>query len=72
MKSIGIIGAGNLGSHLTKLLLRNNLNYFLTVSDVTPPSISKSCDVLITSNKENIKISDILVLTVKPNNIKSV
>ena len=75
MKTIGIIGAGNLGSHLSSLLYRNQLHEFVTISDVNKirsEEISRQYGFNHASTYENISVSDIIFLTVKPNNIKEV
>ncbi len=78
MKKIGIIGVGSLGTHLTKLICRNNLQSFLTVSDRNVEKLIKVNDlnntdgVSLAYNMDNILASDIIFLTVKPDNIKSV
>jgi len=59
MKTIGIIGAGNLGKHLYKMFECNRLEYLVNIGN----------------NKNNIPVidtSDIIFLTVKPNDIKKV
>ena len=34
MKTIGIIGAGNLGTHLSRLFYMNQIHEFVTISDL--------------------------------------
>lgn len=74
MKRIGIIGTGNLGSHLCSLFIRNNIKN-ITVSDINHNKaymFAKKYNVYINSVRKNINQSDIIFLTVKPNNISSV
>lgn len=77
MKNIGIVGYGNMGKHLAKLLCLNNSNNFLTITDKTN-SINNIDDIDTANNidytniKDNIQVSDILFLTVKPKDIKNV
>ena len=75
MKGIGIIGAGNIGSCLTKLMCINGLDNLLVVSD---KNIEKS-NILIdkynlsySDNKNTIKMSDTIFIAVKPKNVKDV
>ncbi len=75
MKTIGIIGSGNLGTHMTQLFCKNNLEMFLTVSDKSitkANTLAYQHDIESATNLENIRMSDIIFLTVKPNNIKDV
>ena len=73
MKTIGIIGMGNLGTHLTRLMCRNKLQYFLTLSDKNPLQLKTIVDdVMISDTKNTIQDSDIIFITVKPNCVKSV
>jgi pyrroline-5-carboxylate reductase len=76
MRTIGIIGTGSLGTHLTKLLYKNELQYFVTVSDSDYDKAYKLSDMYGTastnSNVHMTGISDIIFLTVKPDQIKSV
>ena len=67
MKNIGIIGFGNLGNSLSKLLMRNNVGKNLSISSKE----MSSKESLIIKQGDNIRRSDIL-LTVKPNSIKDV
>jgi len=60
MRTVGIIGAGNLGTHLYKLFQRNGLDHSVTLSNCGR------------NNKDIIESSDIIFLTVKPNNIQNV
>ena len=69
MKSIGIIGAGNLGKHLIELLTHNRCQNFLTVSDTHPIKTDK---IRTSHNRDNIESSEYIFLTVKPNQVKSV
>ena len=71
MRNIGIIGSGSLGSHLSKLICRNQLGHFLTISDKNSDNLNNN-DIWIGNNEETIQMSDVLFLTVKPYNIKSV
>lgn len=60
MKKVGIIGMGNMGNHLAKLICRNHLDHALSVSH---------------SEYENSTIimsSDVIFLTVKPKDIENV
>lgn len=67
---LGIIGMGNLGTSLSKLLISNGFDTNLKVADI---NMSKIMDPLnIGTNKEVINESDIIFLTVKPNNMKEV
>ena len=75
MKTIGIIGAGNLGKRLTQLICRNNLQNFLVVSDRNREKmeeITDTYDLDKTDNEDTIKISDILFLTVKPGDVEGI
>lgn len=77
---IGIVGTGNLGNHLSKLICSNMKINTLTISDINPYSASELGKELqkdfnrvwVENNTNNINTSDILFLTVKPNQIKSV
>lgn len=71
MKNIGIIGAGSLGTHLSKLICRNQWGHYLTMSDKNSDNLNNN-DIWIGDNEETIQMSDVLFLTVKPYNIKSV
>lgn len=74
MKSIGIIGAGNLGKHLIELFTRNRCQNFLTVSD-TNSSVNNHYDIDsidIVNNIKNIETSEYIFITVKPDQVKSV
>jgi len=68
MKNIGIIGAGSLGTHLSKLICRNQWGHFLTISDKNSDNLNNT-DIWIGNNEETIQMSDVLFLTVKPYNI---
>ena len=77
MRNIGIIGAGNLGTHVCKLIQRNQWSHFLTVSDKDFETAERLVDELkddawVGYKKETIQVSDIIFLTVKPDQIKSV
>lgn len=75
MKNIGIIGTGNIGKCLIKLMCSNNAHNHLTVSDLNSDiayELSERFDVSAENNQETIEMSDILFLTVKPDNIKGV
>ena len=75
MKNIGIIGTGNIGTQLLKLMCRNNAQNHLTISDKMfdkGQHYAKRFDVEANTNKETIEMSDILFLTVKPDQIKSI
>jgi pyrroline-5-carboxylate reductase len=68
MKNIGIIGFGNLGRSLTSLLIKNNLRPSLRVSSRNMERTRS----FVYQQQDNINNSDILFLTVKPNNVKEV
>lgn len=75
MRSIGIIGAGNLGKHLAGLLCRNRTQLFLSVSDKSvtrTQAIADEYEIEDTDNATNIQTSDIIFLTTKPNHIQDV
>ena len=75
MKSIGVIGTGNLGTHLVQLLCRNKLHDFIILSDednTKAELLGKEYNLDTLSTNDNIHRSDIIFLTVKPDNIKSV
>lgn len=75
MKSIGMIGTGNIGTSLIRLLCKNNSNNFITISNHDPQSankLSQKYNVDIGDNKETIEISDILFLAVKPGQINEI
>lgn len=59
MKNIGVIGYGNIGKHLVKLLQLNKVDNFLTISDKN-------------NMTDNIQLSDVLFLTVNSNEIEDV
>ena len=74
MKKIGIIGVGNMGTHLAQLIYRNKLGPHLLVADkniyeartkLIDPEILRPIDQVV-------RDCDILFLTVKPNNVKEV
>jgi pyrroline-5-carboxylate reductase len=66
--NIGIIGCGNLGTAVARLVTRNlNINDRLLVADI---NLKK--DFQQASNTEVIKQSDILFLCSKPNDIKNI
>lgn len=75
MKTIGIIGSGNLGRHLTRLMCRNKLQMFLVVSDIDDnraEELGDECGVDVVNNLTNIYTSDVIFLATKPNHIKDV
>lgn len=75
MKTVGIIGAGNLGQHLSRLFHRNNVHEYITISDIDHEKASVVADKYgfnHDDNRGNILTSDIIFLTVKPNNIKEI
>ena len=65
MKNIGIIGVGNIGSSLARLIIRNGYGNKLSLSDNTK-------EPWLISNEKNIKTSDILFIAVKPNDMADV
>lgn len=72
MKSIGVIGMGNMGNHLTKLFIKNNLKEFVMTSYPKHGKKFKTFDLYFADNETVIKSSDIIFLTVKPNQIKTI
>ena len=75
MKSIAVIGVGSLGTHMTRLLCRNGLNHFLTISDKDlnrANLLGLEHDIEVMENEDIIRYSDVLFLTVKPNHMKEV
>ena len=76
MKKIGVIGVGNMGMHLTKLIFRNKLGPQLLVADQNIQAARKRLiylnQDLFRPVEEVIQESNILFLTVKPGNIKEV
>ncbi len=75
MKTIGIIGTGHLGTHMLRLMTLNKLNLFLSVSDrdeAKAEKIANGSNVISVTNEENISCSDVLFITVKPDQVKSV
>lgn len=72
MKTIGIIGMGNMGSHLFRLLKKNRLDLFLSVSDTNLSRTKNITEVPVITTRENIEDSDILFVTVKPNNVREI
>lgn len=60
MRTVGIIGAGNLGKHLYKMFQINGLDHSVVLSQSN------------NNNKDIIETSDIIFLTVKPIHIKNV
>lgn len=75
MKKIGIIGTGNLGSHLIKLFRNNNLKNQISLSDINTDKVKelgKKYSHNICNNEDNIDRSDIVFLSVKPDKIKEV
>ena len=76
MKKIGIIGVGNMGMHLTKLIFRNKLGPQLLVADQNRHAAHEKLDGLdrkiLKPVEEVIQESNILFLTVKPQNVKEV
>jgi len=74
MNRVGIIGAGNLGTHLVQMLKSVPLCK-LIISDIDSIKAKKlgtKFNVPVKSNNDNILESDILFLAVKPNNMKRV
>lgn len=63
MKRVGIIGAGNLGKHLHQMFKLNGFDYLTTISNS-----NKGVHV----NTNLIEDSEIIFLTVKPNNVQTV
>jgi len=76
MRRIGIIGSGNLGQHLSKMLIRRNnvsVNISCRKKELYPYLYNKLGRVTIyDNNKLLVKHSDIILLSVKPINIKDV
>jgi len=75
MRNIGIIGAGSLGTHLSRLICRNKWGNFLTISDKNPVIVDKlqeDLGIWAGDTVDTIGVSDIIFVAVKPNNIKSV
>src|SRR5665811_1860149 len=75
MRTIGVIGAGNLGSHLTGLFCRNKANNFITISDqsdIKANHLAAKYGLNSSDNKDNIHESDIIFLAVKPVDMKDV
>lgn len=68
---IGIIGAGNLGMSFAKLFLRNGYANNLLLSDQNE-HIIKNTVFWTSTTQDNIKESEILLITVKPNVIPSI
>lgn len=75
MRTIGIVGAGNLGSRLLQLLCRNNTEMFLTISDidsVRSHELADRYEIEMGDNEHNIASSDVIFLSTKPNHIQDV
>ena len=75
MKNIGIIGTGNIGTHLLKLMCRNNAQNYLTIADVIEEKAEDYAykfGIEANTSQELIESSDFLFLTVKPDQISSV
>ena len=70
MRSIGIIGAGNLGRHLIELFSMNRYQKLLTVSDTK--RVNLDSDITFTDNTSNIENSEYIFITVKPDQVKDV
>ena len=75
MKNIGVIGTGNIGSRLIRLMCRNGSNNYLTVTDKDYDKgqiLAYKHGICFEPIDKTIQLSDILFLTVKPDQIKSV
>lgn len=80
MRNVGIIGMGNMGYHLSKLIYRNHLESLLRVSHIRQNELQKDSkdiyDKVIgmldtDDNSTIVKESEVIFLTVKPKDIKS-
>lgn len=69
---LGIIGLGNLGISLSRLLIRNGFGNHLLVSDKNLDNPYLKSGFWTATNSEVINKSDIIFLCIKPNNIKDV
>jgi pyrroline-5-carboxylate reductase len=75
MKNIGVIGTGNIGSRLISLLCRNGSQNHLTVTDKDFQKgeiLADKHEICFESIENTIQISDIIFLTVKPDQIKPI
>lgn len=76
MRRVGIIGSGNLGQHLGKMLTRRNnvsVNISCRKKELYPHLYNKLGRVTIyDDNRILVNHSDIILLSVKPGNIKDV
>ena len=77
MKSVGIIGTGNMGASLLQLLRTNygKSSMFISVSDIQTiksHTLAQKYDVWDGTNTSVISDSEIIFLAIKPNDIKEV
>lgn len=72
MKNIGIIGAGNIGLSLAKLLIKNGYGNQLILSDINKDLRFMNTGLWISDNNRLIKRSDVIFITVKPKQVKAV
>lgn len=76
MRKIGIIGVGNMGTHLIKLIFRNKLGPYVLASDqnlhMAKENLSRLDKNILRPINTVVEECDILFLTVKPNNVKEV
>ena len=69
---IGIIGAGNLGSSLAKLFLKNGYGNNIILSDQNNDLDIMKTGFWTAPAQNNIHLSDIIFITVKPNIVSSI
>jgi len=77
MRSIGIIGAGNLCTNLSRLVCSNHWDRFLMIADKHSPTAERlETDLgnycVVENDKDTIQSSDVLFLAVEPNNMEEV
>ena len=76
MRTIGLIGAGNLGTHISKLFHRNHVNNYVNVYDIDhnrSSRLSKKYGFTAYQNlPDMVEDSDVIFLTVKPDCVKDI